>query len=1122
MRKVVWGLLWIASTLSLSSLEVNENDLKESVKLNPEDIKNRLALSRYYMEHNESIKSLSLIKKVLQIDPKNETAKKLYEKARVDVLIEEAIEGKRDINEYIQQLYEKEQYKKIISLYLHFKNTDTISKIGLSVKSLINIARVAMWDGKYKLSLEVLNRVEKDNLDAYEIKAEDCKELGDSACAIKILKKLYFTTGECRYATKIMKIYLEDGRLYDTKRFLKYLKKRGKICKGSGAITKKLQKKLKQNLKKLEEIYRKEPSYRNLEPLAFALYEENPPKALDIVRKYTLSHPEDREGRLLGAKLLAWMGKYDESIKMIDSIDDLHFSDARLFKAKVFAWKGEYKRALDIIDKIQGSDKTKKRYEALKLKANIYLWSGNKDMARELFEKLEKVMKDDQEIKESLLLLRGKTDELIRKYEKRLQEDPQNSEIRSRLAELYSAAGEKKKALSIYEKMIEENPHNIDTYKSAGDLYLETKNLYKGFGDWEYYGNFLSSRKSLYELAQRYIWYGYEDAAVSVLDDLLRLYPDDRKAMVLKAKALKSRPRYLNLVRHKNKEDEGGGGGKKADRRLLEMADRAYKGGLFKTAADYYWSYIQEEPEDYSARERYAMALEKSGRYKEAAGEFYLMQWMVDDENIIYHYAYNLQKSNEPQRAQKVYRKLLKRLPKDPPVLLKSFLKRWKNAQEKLDARAYVSLYDVNDSQMSDMLLKVENLFRKSDFISIGIYDSTLLKQENDRYRLGFYETYASKIEKRNGYVELVVECTDDSCLIESESFKESKYIPSRNSDPLGKEIAQRLEELQAEKTQNLFLKKREGNNRVHRRNRHRKLNGDSVSGKLEAPSEKEDDRRRISIDLDTNYFRDNAGISMYDSSFSLSNEVGDDMWLSLLGGAYRVDDDHAKYRGGFYGLGAKYKGLSAKVVENYLEGKGKLGWSLGYETTLFGDSITLSLERSNLLYYKRTSCSAKHMQTRARISGYHYIAEHKGLWWSLAFEDIDDGNRVLTLQYDYEFYNIQKWNSDFVFVVYGWYQLNSLSTDCYYSPKKVDNTLFAIRLGKPFTKNWNLEGEVSLGYSLEDQSVLYNGGLWLKSSKNAGFESKIGCEMDNGTGAGGSGSGYRSLNCSITFRKYL
>jgi tetratricopeptide (TPR) repeat protein len=1121
MRRI--AVLLILSVLYISivsSLEIDVKELHTAVEKNPEDTGNRLILSRYYIEHNRSDKALSLLEEVLEVDANNTTAKEMYKRAKLDNMVQKLLDGSEDIDRLISRLYREEKYNELIFVYIYLKEKRLIAKIDISDSSLLNIARVAMWNGKYELSLEVLDGLEsKVSLEAYEIKAEDCFWLGDNRCALDIYKRLYKSTRECRYAVKILKLYLRDGRLYDARKFSEKLKKEGIACKESGSIAKKIEDRLKKSIEELEESYRNRPTYKNLEALVFALYAQEPKKALEILERHCIKYPRDGKAIMLKARILAWQGRYDESIKTIESLGKADIKGVELLEAKIYAWRGDYKKALNILKKLENGSEPKKRYEALKLKANIFLWSGNKDVARDIFERLSKEREDDEEVKESLLLLEGKIKPLIEKYEKKLKEEPDNSEIRKRLAELYSMSGEKKRALEYYENMIEENPNDVESYKRAGELYLELAQFYKGFGDWEYYGNFLSSRESLYELAQRYIWYGYEDAAVSVLDDLLKLYPDERKAMILKAKALKSRPRYL---KYKKKKGKGKAKSAKADRRLLEMADRAYEGELFETAADYYWSYIQKEPEDYSARERYAMALEKSGRYEEAAGEFYLMQWMVDDENIVYHYAYNLQKSNKRERARKVYRKLLKRLPKEPPAYIKSLVERWKSTQEKLDAEGYVSLYDGNESQKSDMLLRTENLFRKSDFISIGIYDLILLKEEKERYGVRFYETYASKIEKRDGYTDLSIKCMKDSCLIEAENFEESKYTPMQNEISIRRETLQRLEELERPPSRTVSPPKKRRRKKADVGSPYRKYHRErkrSITGKYEAPSV--DGRRRYLLELDGEYFHDNAGVSMYDGAFSLSARVKDELWLSVSGGGYTVDDDDGRYRGAFYAIGLKYGGISAEIIQNYLDGDGETGWALEYAGTLFGDSLTLSLDRKNLVYSKRTSCAAKLMRTRAEISGYHYIAEHKGLWWSAAFEDIEDGNRVWTLQYDYEFYDIRKWNSDFVLALSGWYQFNSLSTDCYYSPQRVDNTLLSIRFDRALTKEWNIKGRASLGYSFEDQTTLYNGGIWLKSGAGAEFDSEIGCEVGSGTGING-GEGYKSLNCGIHFRRYL
>ena len=140
-----------------------------------------------------------------------------------------------------------------------------------------------------------------------------------------------------------------------------------------------------------------------------------------------------------------------------------------------------------------------------------------------------------------------------------------------------------------------------------------------------------------------------------------------------------------------------------------------------------------------------------------------------------------------------------------------------------------------------------------------------------------------------------------------------------------------------------------------------------------------------------------------------------------------------------------------------------------------------------------------------------------RGIWWSAAYEDIDDGNRAVTLQYDYTFYDHKLFDGDMSYFLSGWYLFDSMENDCYYSPDKVDNTLLGIRYERSISRYFRLSAKGAAGYSFIDGVNLYQGGLWLKSSSESPYEVSIGCDISSGTGVSGA-TGYRSTECGARF----
>ncbi len=876
--------------------------------------------------------------------------------------------------------------------------------------------------------------------------------------------------------------------------------------------------------KSIQKGTHKDSSFQNIKSLAFSLYEKSPSKAIDFLKKYYKKYPNQKQFALLLAKMLAWSDRYQESMYILNS--DLLKSDEEsiLMRARIEAWRGRYTQSLKLLEYIiKHSNNRKRVWEAKKLKANIYMWSGKKKKAIKIFEELKKSGFKDNEVNESLMILKGDIQPLIKKYKKILSKDPNNQELIKKLAELHHMAKENKEAIKYYTSLLKEYPNNIDTYKSRGEIYLEMKQFFKGFGDWEYYANYLHKKRSLYQLAQRYYWYGYYDAAISVLDDLKELYPNDNEIWHLRARVLKEKPRYLsNITQNSSNTQEC--------KKNFTMAQRLYVGDFYKDSLAYYENYLKCKPDDYNAREHYAYALEKSGKFQKAASEFYLMQWMKKTPEIVYHYAYNLQKSGQIERAKEVYKQLLSTLPQDLPTFLKRFVNKWVKYQEKRKFSLYINMYDKKIRESKEWLSKNRARFEKNRFINISIKDPIVYKEDKNRYRVRFYEKYNSSSISKEGYIELLIVCDHNKCKIISEKFEKSPYKTPSKTKIIEKEIKKRLKEI---KKNSLRNSKSTISSRASiaqkgietpLKNRHGYVSrgpfgtfadklDKSSSGKPLSSSNIQ--QRRYSIETAGEYFSDNNGVNMKNTGLSISYKLDNGKTLYFFTGGFYISDslNSAKERGKFIGLGLHGSKFSADIFADNGGDNTSLGWSLAYDGDIGFTSLHASVARRNLVYSRKTADSVDLMDTKFKLSGYKVLNDLRGVWWSLEYEHIEDNNNVLTLQYDYSFYDHKLLGGDVIYYLVGWYMFNSQTNDSYYSPTKIDNTLVGIRYEHDISANLRLSINGVVGRSFIDGVNLYDGGVWLKNTAKAPYEVSLGCNFNNGTGVDSS-SGYRSKEC--------
>jgi tetratricopeptide (TPR) repeat protein len=1106
MKKII---LLISSFLF--ALNIDVTSLEKEIKSNPDDINNRFILIKYYLDKNET-KSLKYINEVLKKDKNNKYAKKFLYIIKYKHL---------DADKKIDGLYEKQKYKDLITFFESYKNYKSLNN--LKDDTLLKTARVYMWNGKYNDSLNVLSFLkDKKNMDYYEIEAYDNYYIGNLKQAEKYFKILYYSTGKSEYAQKLLDIYLTNKDLENVKKLLFYLKRNG-----NKSIVKKYNEKFKKEKEKymnsLYENYKKEPNFKNLQSLFYAIYNDNKQKAYKLLEKYIKNNPKDNNAKIFYAQILTWDGN---TKKALTYLKDLNSIKAKLLLGKIFAWNGNYEKALIYLSDVYDNGNKQEKYEALKMLGFIAMWQGKKEKAKNIFEKLLKQNSHDGEVKEELMIINGNIKPLIKKYEKIYFKNP-SEEVITKLADLYYQDKDYEKSALFYEKYLKLHPEKIETYKTLGNIYLILKNYYKAFGDLEYYANMKNTKESYLDLAKAYYWNGFNKEALSVVNDLLKKYPNYEDAIMLKAKILKVNPRFVNSSKAATIDDYFNNKSKL----LLVLGDRAYFNRFYATAGDYYKAYLSFNPNDYAVMEKYAYTLEYNKEYNKAAGEFFLVTWYKNDDLTKYHYAYNLQKSGKVDKAKKIYKDILSTLPKPLPEYFKQFLDNWKKAWESMDIEKYSSYYDDKIKNNIYWKIRKQNIFKNALFISVGIYNPLLIKKDNNVYVVRFFQVYASKNKKDKGYKKLWIKCkTQTNCKIIKEEWEAGKYIPYNPNNSLEKYINENLNNLEKNITKNSQINK--GNDLTY-------ISDSNLSSPVVITSKKKLGKEKEVLDYqfiflkdfnktnifdkslisnvkknknnlkyDLDYFKDNQQTKMLTHYLEYKRDFNN-FDVFVFHRWYKLYEKNNEKTGNYTGIGFTKNKFTFDIFKDHSEIPA-LGWDFSYKFPYF----SFNLNEHNLVYSRRSICSSKHKRLKAEVTNYS-ASKNKELWYSLAYEKVDDGNSVITPQIDDDLFYIKPVDIYFS----GWYQFNSKPTKCYYSPKKTDNNIIGIKYKKDFLKYLHLSTKAGIGYSFIDKAKLYEIGGWINTIKFDSFYSKLGCKYSNSSKVSSSNS-YNYYECIFSIGK--
>jgi len=679
------------------------------------------------------------------------------------------------VDVYYQKLYFAGKYKQIKKMYKYLKIIDS------DYPKLVT-ARIYLWDGKYRIVDKILKNVkDKTDLNFVELKAYRCFYTGQYKCAKKYFSLLYNTTDKLEYAYRLIDIYIYEGNVPKTKYLVKKLLRKYPNDKKLREYNRNLIKHKKELYYKLKKNYEESGKFEDLQKLIYYLFSNNQKnKAYKLLEEYIRVNPEDINAKYWYAKYLSWYGYNKKAIKILKDIVQDDDYKTKLLIAKIYAWDGYNKKAMEYVDDvIENSYDEKFILPAKELKGLIYYWNQKYKKARPLLKEVLKY-KFSNDAKEALMVMDNNVKPLIRKYKRLHSKNPGNLDYIQRVADYSYKIKDYNTAIKYYEKYHKAKPENLNIIHTLAGLYLIKKNYYKAFSYYEYWAYSKNDVKSLYELARNYYYAGFYKSALKVIDDILKK-KEYKPAIKLRATLLKFAPKFTQ--NKQNQQQSQKSSSSQNNKSLLEMADRLYNNQLYDSAIVYYRQYLLLNPKDYSVREKYAYLLEKLGKYKEAAGEFFLLTWMKKDCKILSHYGYNLEKSGKKELAKKVYMDIVNSyLPKPIPDFLLKFINDWKKAWESQKISKYKKFYSSKYRNDVKWSIKKQSVFNSVKFISLYFADIGLIKHNKkndyDYYKVKFFQQYTTNRKVDKGYKTLIIRCRNKKCLITREMWYKSEYKP--------------------------------------------------------------------------------------------------------------------------------------------------------------------------------------------------------------------------------------------------------------------------------------------------------------------------------------------------------
>ncbi len=366
MKKTIYSLFLLLSIAC--ALDIDIDFIKKQIRENPKDINYRIVLVKYYLQNYDIKNSQKYIDEIKKIEPSNRKIKILDKKVSSLKKLQSRLgniklENSKKIELKLNKIYNEKKFKQFIDIYEKL----TTLKIPLSEKlHLKAAASYASINELHKSRLLMKIKEFKQSAELLDLKII----LALKEIDIDKARKLYSTLNKefpFYKKKKILLTQIDEAALHEAKKIKKDISKKG-------------------SFKALNEYVYLQSTRKK------------PYLAIKAVKDFLKKNKNDRNAKLLLAKLYYWNDKPDKALFILNSLKK-HDTQTDTLLANILYEKGKYEKALKYLSKITKTAKTEKeKYFLQKREAFSYAFSGQEDKAQKLFKKLLKKSPKDKEI----------------------------------------------------------------------------------------------------------------------------------------------------------------------------------------------------------------------------------------------------------------------------------------------------------------------------------------------------------------------------------------------------------------------------------------------------------------------------------------------------------------------------------------------------------------------------------------------------------------------------------------------------------------------------------------------------------------------------------------------------
>lgn len=345
-----------------------------------------------------------------------------------------------------------------------------------------------------------------------------------------------------------------------------------------------------------------------------------------------LQRSPDAAVRLNRAQVLSWSGKFEEAIseyqQVLQSVPD-NF-DAALGLAQSLSWQGQHEKALELFEAIL--QRRPGNRDALLGKAQILYWTGSIEKALAVLETMRETWPEDREVAtllqsardaEHQLALQQTTpqrvpdlEELIRKYQEMLAQNPTDSNALQMLGDLSLQKNDYAQAIPYYEQALAQQPADTALRLKVATAASWNRDISRSIALYQdLVARDPDNREYRIELAKHMGSTGRNSESMEQYREVLTRIPNDTEARLALARMLSWNKQLDESLQEYARLLQADPGNRDA---LIERARVLSWKGELQTAMNLYDDLLIRSPEDRDVRLGKAQTLFWSGRSREA------------------------------------------------------------------------------------------------------------------------------------------------------------------------------------------------------------------------------------------------------------------------------------------------------------------------------------------------------------------------------------------------------------------------------------------------------------------------------------------------------------------------